>query len=328
MKAPEQCPVCDGRECRRLFPLEDLVVGQGDPYACMICDHCGSLYVDPQIESWELSRFYQSGTYYSLQVAHRGWGSRIRTILRRCRRWRGLGTPIRWALLPFHDMMRYSKFSREDEWLDIGCGQGQFLIEMLVFGLRGQGLEPGVHEGQMAHDAGLVIHRGYWPVEVFGRKRFTTVTMNHVLEHSGEPERLLREIHTILDPEGTLVVGVPIVDGLAWSLFGKDWHQLDMPRHHVIFSKMALCGLMRRCGFSIESVRCNSSPTPLVLSCLASFGLHRPSRPVTYLLAALFLPISFLLNRLGRGDQIEVICRPVRLESPPDGDFAEPFPGR
>ena len=79
-----------------------------------------------------------------------------------------------------------------------------------------------------------------------------TFTMAHVIEHVHDPAALLRESYRVLKPGGVMVVLTPNIESWGHARFGKNWFNLDPPRHLVLFSRKTLGKVAEREGFRIS----------------------------------------------------------------------------
>lgn len=128
--------------------------------------------------------------------------------------------------------------------LDVGCGDGTFLLSARDAGwsVYGTELNP-----QPARDAGLEV-RGSID-EIASEGPFHCVTLWHTLEHFRNPMETMKAVRRVLAPDGVVVAAVPDARGLQASTFGKHWFHLDVPRHLFHFGAHSLAELMRRAGF-------------------------------------------------------------------------------
>jgi 2-polyprenyl-3-methyl-5-hydroxy-6-metoxy-1,4-benzoquinol methylase len=134
--------------------------------------------------------------------------------------------------------------------LDIGCGKGDFLARMRGRGWEVEGLEVDSEAVKFACSRhGLTIHHGALETLGLPDGSFDAVTANHVIEHVHEPIALLRECLRVLKPGGVLVLATPNINSDGHRVFGRNWSNLDPPRHLHLFSGTTLkeCGI--RAGF-------------------------------------------------------------------------------
>jgi SAM-dependent methyltransferase len=128
--------------------------------------------------------------------------------------------------------------------LDIGCGEGSFLLAARRRGwtVYGTELNPAP-----ASEAGLTV----WncldaiPADL----SFDCITLWHTLEHMPDVTDVLRQAHALLAPHGSLVIAVPNVGGFQAQLFKRHWAHLDVPRHLYHFTRVALDRQLLDAGF-------------------------------------------------------------------------------
>jgi SAM-dependent methyltransferase len=136
--------------------------------------------------------------------------------------------------------------------LDVGCGDGSFVLEMRRRGwdvcateidgatverLRGQGVDA---KSPAAADA-----------EGFDRP-FDAVTSWHVMEHVEQPLRVARWVKTQLKPDGVFQASVPNAGSIQARLFGRQWLHLDVPRHRYHFTPATFRALMQNAGLTVD----------------------------------------------------------------------------
>jgi SAM-dependent methyltransferase len=131
--------------------------------------------------------------------------------------------------------------------LDIGCGDGSFLLAATEQGWRVMGTEL---NPQLARNAGLDVKEN---IELIGtEERFDCITMWHTLEHMRDIPSMLGSVFQRLDPEGRLIVAVPDWGGMQAAIFREHWLHLDVPRHLFHFNLKSLKSALESTGFTIE----------------------------------------------------------------------------
>ncbi len=128
--------------------------------------------------------------------------------------------------------------------LDIGCGDGSFLIAARARGWNVYGTElnlDGLSDPQLAVVSTIGDAQQFAP--------FDCITLWHSLEHFVDPRQAIHDLHPLLAPHGTLIVAVPNAYGFQARLFGTHWLALDVPRHLTHFSKTSLQLLLTQNGF-------------------------------------------------------------------------------
>jgi 2-polyprenyl-3-methyl-5-hydroxy-6-metoxy-1,4-benzoquinol methylase len=144
--------------------------------------------------------------------------------------------------------------------LDVGCGAGVTGAWVkarypgaFVLGLEG---ESALREAIERNVDQALIHDLAEEIPDIGT--FDLVLLLDVLEHLQHPERVLRRVHEMLAPGGTLIVSLPNVAHLSVSipllLFGRfqyaDAGILDRT-HLRFFVHSTAAALLRDCGFAI-----------------------------------------------------------------------------
>ncbi|GFO60682.1 SAM-dependent methyltransferase [Geomonas silvestris] len=131
--------------------------------------------------------------------------------------------------------------------LDIGCGDGSFLLTAKAAGweVAGTELNP-----DPARQAGLEVWEA---VEQLDPSRpFDCITMWHTLEHMRDLPSMMANIGKVLKPGGKLIVAVPDFGGWQAKLFKGKWLHVDAPRHLYHFDAGALKRCLKGGGFSVE----------------------------------------------------------------------------
>jgi len=160
--------------------------------------------------------------------------------------------------------------------LDIGCGEGFFASELAKAGNRVTGIdnlltpsETSAFEEYCSAD----LDAGIAPaIQRFKGKRFSRVLLLDVLEHLYHPERVLEQCHSVVSPDGLLIVSLPNVANVAarlMLLFGRfDYSQRGiLDRTHLrFFTRNTARRLMETSGYSILEEKHTVIPIELVLS--------------------------------------------------------------
>jgi len=130
--------------------------------------------------------------------------------------------------------------------LDVGCGDGTFLLAAAAQGWKPFGTEM---NPAIARGAGLEVFETL--EEAAGRAPFACATLWHSLEHLRDPRGALERLRPMLAPGGVVLISVPNARGFQARLFGPRWFHLDVPRHLFHFGDRALTGLLDRTGFEV-----------------------------------------------------------------------------
>ena len=102
--------------------------------------------------------------------------------------------------------------------LDVGTGGGEFAYLLKLSGHDQYGIEPnkGYAEYSIA-EYNLNVQIGFIQDSQFENNFFDIITIWHVLEHTENPYFVLLKLHSLLKPEGVLVVEVPNIEATCQS---------------------------------------------------------------------------------------------------------------
>jgi 2-polyprenyl-3-methyl-5-hydroxy-6-metoxy-1,4-benzoquinol methylase len=131
--------------------------------------------------------------------------------------------------------------------LDVGCGDGAFLLAAIGSGWQGVGVEM---NPDPARAAGLDVHSSL--AELPPGSRFDCITLWHVLEHLPDPSVELESLRPLLADGGVLLLAVPNAVSSQARLSGRHWLHRDVPRHLHHFSPHSLARYLDSAGFSLD----------------------------------------------------------------------------
>ena len=220
-RTPDKCNACSG-------PLKNRFQKVSDPqtretFAILQCSICGLGHTSPLPD--DLGRYY----------AYPYYGNRHSFTLRHCINRR----------LSYAEKALPAK--KEVRLLDIGCGDGSFLLASRNRGWQVMGTEL---NPLPARKQGLDVKGSI--EEIDGREQFDCITMWHTLEHMRDIPAMLSEVARLLSPEGKLIIAVPDSGGIQARLFGERWLHIDVPRHLYHFDASSLQHCLAAAGFAIE----------------------------------------------------------------------------
>ena len=138
----------------------------------------------------------------------------------------------------------------EQRLLDVGCGNGEFLLRMRQLGWGVSGVETDPVSAGVGQAAGLDVHVGEVPDGDLPGAPFDAVTLSHVIEHVADPIALLERCRRLMRPGGVIWVLTPNLDAPGARRYASDWVSWDAPRHLVIFTRAALIRALAEAGFS------------------------------------------------------------------------------
>ncbi len=119
-------------------------------------------------------------------------------------------------------LTRYSKIKHlltdRKTILDVGTGGGEFAYLLKLLGHDQYGIEPNKGYAQYSiAEYQLNVQIGFIQDSQFNNGFFDIITIWHVLEHTENPYLVLCKLHSLLKPQGVLVVEVPNIEAICQS---------------------------------------------------------------------------------------------------------------
>lgn len=297
----KSCPICQSADIEFSLLAHDSHYGVDGEYAYHECANCGCLFLNPLPSEKFLAKAYPTD-YYAYQEP-KGDGLLKKLVKKILFLSRETKDPV---------------FTLPGTMLDIGCGSGDFLIQMLRIGWKTYGVEPSESAAAIGNKIpGLNIHNGTLTSAQYPSGFFDYVRSNHSLEHMPNPVENLCEIARIIKPSGKLFIGVPNSDGLAFSWFKRYWWNLGAPQHPINYNRSSLDALVIPFGFKRVSFRTNSDFTGILGSFQikinnkrgkkSSFGPVFTSLPLKVMAGLM----SKMIDMIGRGDCMEIVYEKI-----------------
>lgn len=306
------CPVCQATGSHE-FSSTDLMFAGSVPYHYHRCSACELVYQRPLPSAEQIAGFYPpSYTVYAAPTRTEFSGRELYTLknslgyshLATGNQARMLGRLLPSARLP--DVVPYVP---NGQVLDIGCGNGEFLLRLRSIGWRCQGVEFNDTALAICREHGLDVFHGDLQAAGFAADSFDFVCAHHLIEHTADPSGLIGEMVRVTKPGGTVLIRTPNSKALGRRWFGVNWFANDVPRHLMLFSEKSLALLAQRYGLQLQVMRKPVKPKLLLKS--LDYKLHNQSVPskkrkLRKWLARLYIPAAKLS---GQGDELFALYR-------------------
>jgi SAM-dependent methyltransferase len=303
------CPLCGGHEFFEVVRAPDPHYGVPGLFPIFRCRDCSLQFLNPQPTPDFLATAYPSDYYsYTLRQLPTGWRAYRRKLTRL----------LRYIIAFEAGKTGDPTFERPGRMLDIGCGAGDFLLEMRARGWEVHGVEMSKRAAEAGRQqGGLDIFGGTLRDARFPDGHFDYIRSNHSFEHIDNPREVLKEIRRIIKPGGKLFIGVPNIASMPARLFQSYWYNLGPPTHPFGYCPNSLKMFLEQEGFSVEKLSCNSTFSGLNGS--VQIYLNRPKGLPSdrgWVFNNLVLMLlghwaAKIIDAFGEGDCMEVIARPV-----------------
>jgi 2-polyprenyl-3-methyl-5-hydroxy-6-metoxy-1,4-benzoquinol methylase/rubredoxin len=301
------CPICHGRG-KHDFSSTDRMFGGSDMFAYHRCTSCGLVYQHPIPDGETIAGFYPDSYSIYQEPARPYFSRRARLTLKSRLGYQHLEARETGNFL---ERLRPSKpvpgvvpFVPGGKALDIGCGNGEYLLRLRSIGWSCKGVEFNEKAVSICRQHGLDIFHGNLKSANFETGSFDFVTAHHLLEHAPDPHELVGEIARILKQSGTVLIRTPNSNALGRAWFGNNWYANEVPRHLFLYSEHNLERLANDHGLNLLALS-KPAKAKLVLKSLDyqtnNQGKPSEKRVLRQWLAKLYVPVAKLT---GRGDEL------------------------
>lgn len=253
------CPIC-GESASKPYAQEN-------GFHLVRCNACEVLYVNPRPDPEATSAAHQYGLHQgdaTLAVTGRYRPGRTRTYLAVLRDIYGPAIP-----------------ARIRSWLDIGCGHGEFLGALGVFGggaISLKGLEPNVIKAAGCVSRHLDV-RACALTDVPGA--FSAISLLNVFSHLQDPMSFLAECVSRLEPGGELLLETGDTAHLPPEVHPRP---LYLPDHLLFANEPIVRRLLTELGLEVRSVHAYPAaaaiPWSVLKECQLAVKSGRLPRPV------------------------------------------------
>jgi len=141
-------------------------------------------------------------------------------------------------------------YADRGDWCDVGFGSGALLFAAGEYGFSPCGIDLRGENVEILRSLGIEAHQV--DLAAFAHpSRFSVVSLCDVLEHMPYPKASLAAARGLLAPDGVLLLSMPNLDSMAWSLLNSMnlnpyWAELE---HYHNFGKSRLYALLAETGF-------------------------------------------------------------------------------
>jgi SAM-dependent methyltransferase len=137
--------------------------------------------------------------------------------------------------------------------LDVGCGNGEFLVNMRMRGWQVFGLEPDTAAAAVARSYNLQVLGSSIEDADLQPNSMDVITLHHVIEHLSDSPRAIKLLASALAPGGIMVSISPNPEGPLAKVFRQHWRALETPRHLQLPTRSVLMRQFEFAGLVSES---------------------------------------------------------------------------
>ncbi len=287
------CAVCGSVLQRPMWAVRDSLLGAPGEYRIVRCPECGTLRMSPR-PPFEERRAAFSDLYPLFDWA---LGRKRAQADQRIARF----AP---------QIEQINRRQKPGRLLDVGCGDGFFMLGMHRRGWEVSGIE--LHEKVAAYareELGLDV-KGGAEHEVDWGGVYDCITLFGVIEDVDDPNACLKRCLEHLADDGLLVVQTHNIGSLEARLFGPHWFNIEAPRHVWHFSPETLNKLLQNDGFKQVDLLHYGAAYVTERSIENRRGKVFPSSALDRVIRkAVVAPAAMIMPKLGQGIMIESYCR-------------------
>ena len=236
------CPVCNSNYFNIFKEVFDDRYGEPNKYNLARCIRCNHISTYPRLEQEELGALY-SKYYPRKNINYKDILSKVKLNKNLFSRF------LNWFQGINNLGQLYAK--KNDQVLDIGCGDCSSLIYLRKLGAIPYGVEADINVLSIAKSLDLSVHFGSIEDKPFSKVFFDLIVMNQVLEHMPAPEKTLNLIKERLKQKGRIIIVIPNNGSFWQKVTGSKWINWHIPYHLHHFNKKNVEIMLRKNDFKI-----------------------------------------------------------------------------
>lgn len=223
----DSCSVCASTQTNPFIQTNAMMHQQNaEEYNFRYCQSCQSVFLSNPVTSDALSNYYTQ--HYLPYRGSAAWGKFAFFVERDEHRLNEKRKKIALSYLPKHLPVQV---------LDVGCGKPDFLATLSkesLISCTGVDFVSADWENPLYEDINLVACD--WKLFRFDKK-FNLITAWHYLEHDYHLKSTVDIFYDLLEPEGCVIIEVPMYEGVLQKIQKKHWQGWHSPRHINLFSR-------------------------------------------------------------------------------------------
>ncbi len=219
----KKCLVCDNVDISSLKGFESLCL--------VICNKCKFVF-DKRIPTQkELEEFYRVYSYSQLKPIPK------QTII-----------SYNYLLDKFEDYRKIGNI------LDIGCGQGDFLVEAKKRGWNVYGTEYSDAAIELCQTRGINMHKGELLENDLESTTFDVITSFEVIEHINNPNDFMQVAYKKLRKNGMFYSTTPNFNSILRFFEKENFKMIAYPEHISFYTKKSIAYLGKLHSFKIAKI--------------------------------------------------------------------------
>lgn len=238
------CPICNNDKNNSKFTIKEMQQGLREEFEYIECSNCGCLFIKEIPENMSI---YYDNDYsphkheYNLKeklldkiyAMYLNNNPFIKLII---------GENVTITTKFWNSLISEGMIKKDSSILDVGCGDGKFLTTLKRGGFKDlTGIDLFIDEKNMKNDVKIIQSslEDYCP-----KRKYDVIISNHAFEHMNNQLKNIKCFENLVNPNGIIVIRIPVKTKPVWDRYGVNWYQIDAPRHfllHTVKSFRILC---------------------------------------------------------------------------------------
>lgn len=171
---------------------------------------------------------------------------------------KGKPSPLSFVLSPLLDFFYYLRIKQiaqivndpHAKILDYGCGSGKLVAKLNNFGYSAIGYEPSLGARKIAERQQIPVYGKI----ITSPKSLDLIMFWHSLEHTENPDEVIKKVKPLLKNKGKLLIAVPNIDTWEFKIAKDKWFHYSFPLHLTHFTPKAMTIMLNNNGFKVQSM--------------------------------------------------------------------------
>ncbi|MBL4677813.1 MAG: class I SAM-dependent methyltransferase [Mucilaginibacter sp.] len=237
------CRICEA-EVKADYLFREMMFGTREEFEYGKCRKCGCIQIInvPDDIGRHYPPYYMSFNQHITPLKRLPFFKRLFSNIRIAKKYK---TSDSWAL----NLLKPLRTNTGARILDIGCGRGQLICSLFNLGFEHVNGVDKFLPHDIDHGFGVKVYNK--ELSDLPSNSYDLLIMHHVFEHVDEQVQQLQECYRLLKKGGVLLIAVPVL-GEPWEIYGRDWVQIDAPRHFVLHTEESMKQVAEQAGFKLN----------------------------------------------------------------------------
>lgn len=247
-----KCSICYNEKGNTAYTVREMMFGLKEPFTYFECATCGCLQISQLPEDMDkyYPKSYCSFSAIDKSIKKISWFKKLQFNYLS-----GYRKSILGAIASFnyksalYDWCKLLNFkNKNSSILDVGSGSGELLKKFYQLGFSNlTGIDPFIEKDIFYNEHVRVLKKDVFEVD----ETYDVIMLHHSLEHMPNQADVLKRLYELLNPNGKLLIRIPIMSEPLFEKYGTHMVNLDAPRHFFVHSVKSIKTLLAETGFTV-----------------------------------------------------------------------------